>query len=120
MGRKDMLSGLGLALGLAVAGCGDAPALVHTAADAAAPFLGELASLYEAAGARCIAVQPTRAMADACLANLRTAWDVWDALEPVRTALDGLRAIADRWAAAEAKRWPPAPAARCVTPPAAP
>lgn len=116
MGRKD----LALALALSLTGCAEVPAYIKTAADAAAPLLPELASLYKDEGDRCVAVATTRYMADACLVNLRIAWNVWDALEPIRGALDGLVQIEHGWQAAEAKRWPAPTAAACVTPPKAP
>jgi len=99
----------------------DAPSTAETVARTLAPLLPALVANYDSNGRACIAAATTRTEADGCLAELRQAWRVWDALEPLRGALDQLVAVELRWQDTIAARWPEAPPpASCLLPDAGP
>lgn len=75
-------------------------------ANALAPLLPVLTANYETSGRACIAAATKRTEADACLRELRSVWSVWDALEPLRAAMDELVAVEARWQQQSAERWP--------------
>jgi hypothetical protein len=99
---------------------GDPQTAAKAGAEALRPAIASLLVNYRTEGQACLAAASSRPEADACFSELRAAWRVWDALEPIRATMDALVQIEGEWQEASDRRWPPAVTTACEIPPKEP